>query len=170
MVSVRCTILLEDELNKLGLLFTQMELGSVVLLSDLTAANRLLLSKNLQLTGLELQVNRKAILVEKIKHALIGWVDFSQYQLKEKYSTYLRKVLNYEYNYLANIFKEVEGISIQNFLIRHKVELIKDLISYGELNLNQIAHRLNYSSGAHLSTQFKKNTGFPPSFFKNLRD
>ncbi len=170
MVSNRCTMLLKDELNKAGLLFTQLELGSVVLLNDLTAEKRAQLSSSLQSAGLELQVSRKSILAEKIKHALIGWVDFSQYQLKEKYSTYLRKVLNYEYTYLANIFKEVEGISIQNFLIKHKIALIKDLISYGELNLNEIAHRLNYSSGAHLSTQFKKSTGFAPSFFKSTRD
>jgi len=167
MISMRCIILVKDELNKLGLLFTNLELGSVVLLKNLTNKKRIELSGQLLLAGLELHIDNKGILVEEIKRELSLWLDNAQGLARKKYSVHLSKVLKYKYNYLSNVFTEVEGITIQTFLINKKVELIKELLSYGELNLSEIAYRLNYSSCAHMSNQFKKVTGLTPSFFKN---
>jgi len=166
MVSMRCIVLVRDELNKLGLMFTNLELGSVVLLNNLSDGDRIQLSKSLLEEGLELHEDKKGILAEEIKRVLIAWLNISLVLPQIKYSVHLSKTLNYKYNYLSNVFTEVEGISIQTFLMRQKVELIKELLSYGELNLSEIAFRLNYSSSAHMSAQFKKITGLTPSFFK----
>jgi len=166
---MRCIVLVKDELNKLGLAFTNLQLGSVILLNNLTDKNRLQLSKQLLTAGLELHLDKKGILAEEIKRVLLSWLDPSQRLTRIKYSVHLSKTLKYKYNYLSNVFTEVEGISIQTFLITQKVELVKELLSYGELNLSEIAYRLNYSSSAHLSAQFKKITGLNPSLFKKKR-
>ncbi len=166
MVSMRCIVLVKDELNKLGLMFTNLELGSVVLVKSLSDSDRKKLSKQLSEQGLELHEDKKGILVEEIKRVLLDWLDITQDSIHIKYSVHLSKTLKYKYNYLSNVFTEVEGISIQTFLMRQKVEMIKGLLSYGELNLSEIAYLLNYSSSAHMSTQFKKITGLTPSFFK----
>jgi len=166
MVSARCIVLVRDKLNKLGLVFTDLELGSAVLQKNLTDNDRIELSQRLSEEGLELHVDKKGILVEEIKRVLLAWLDIAQAQNGIKYSVHLSKTLKYKYNYLSNIFTEVEGITIQTFLMNQKVELIKELLSYGELNLSEIAYRLNYSSSAHMSAQFKKITGLTPSFFK----
>ena len=163
---MRCIVLVKDELNKLGLMFTNLELGSVVLVKSLSDSDRKKLSKQISEQGLELHEDKKGILVEEIKRVLLDWLDITQDSIHIKYSVHLSKTLKYKYNYLSNVFTEVEGISIQTFLMRQKVEMIKGLLSYGELNLSEIAYLLNYSSSAHMSTQFKKITGLTPSFFK----
>ena len=97
-------------------------------------------------------------------------VHYSEELPKTNYSDYISEKLNYDYTYLSNIFSEVKGITIQQFIIIHKIEKIKELIIYDELSITEIAERMNYSSVAHLSNQFKKITGLPPSHFKKLKD
>ena len=148
-------------------MYTDLQLGSVVLLKKLTDCARTQLCKNLHESGLELQVDKKEILVEDIKHVIQRWTG-SAFELgREKYSIYLSKTLKYKYNYLSNVFTKLEGISIQAYLIKNKVELVKELLSRGELSLVEIADRLGYSSSAHLSNQFKKVAGVSPRCFKN---
>jgi AraC-like DNA-binding protein len=165
MVSMRCIVLVKDELKKLGLMFTNLELGSVILLKNLTDENRVKLSRQLSEAGLELHLDKKGILVEEIKRELNSWL-LSEDLIRIKYSAHLTRVLKYKYNYLSNVFTEVEGITIQTYLINQKIELIKELLSYGEMNLSEIADRLNYCSSAHMSSQFKKATGMNPSLFR----
>jgi AraC-like DNA-binding protein len=169
MVSMRCIVLVRNELNSLGIRFTDLELGSVCLLENLSDTQRATLGARLLESGLELHLDKKSILVEKIKHVLLLWADGPHDTPIDSYSKHLTQTLKYEYNYLSNIFTEVEGITIQTFLINHRIEQIKELMAQGELNLSEIAYHLHYSSIAHLSNQFKKVTGVSPTFYKNLR-
>ncbi|WP_367277548.1 helix-turn-helix domain-containing protein [Mucilaginibacter sp.] len=116
--------------------------------------------------GLELLEDRKNILIEKIKNVVLEMIDDSDHPLKTNFSYYLSKALNLDYTYLANTFSEMEGTTIENFIIVNKIKRVKELIGYKELNLTEISWKLNYSSVAHLSTQFKKVTGVTPSHFK----
>jgi len=121
-------------------------------------------------SGLELMDDKRAVLIEKIKNAVIEMVHYTDELIKTNFSTYLSKKLNHDYTYLANLFSEIQGTTIEQFIISHKVERIKELIIYGELNITEIASKMNYSSVAHLSNQFKKVTGLSPSHFKNLKN
>ena len=114
--------------------------------------------------------NKKSILVEKIKIAIIELVHYNEEQITMNLSDYLSEELNYDYTYLANLFSEVKGITIEKFYLTHKIEKVKELIIYDELNLTEIAYKMNYSSVAHLSNQFKKFTGLTPSHFKKLKN
>src|SRR5207253_8498937 len=114
--------------------------------------------------------DKRAMLIEKIKNTVIEMVHHTQEELKVNFSDHLSKKLNHDYTYMANLFSEVQGITIEQFIISHKIERIKELIIYGELNITQIAWKMNYSSVAHLSNQFKKVTGLSPSHFKQLKD
>lgn len=170
MVSLRCKILVKDELNKLGLHETNIDLGTAEVLEDLTQEQRDLLKKNLLRSGLELLDDKKSILIEKIKNVIVELIHYSDELPKVNYSDYISKKLNYDYTYLANIFSEVKGISIQHYIILNKIERVKELLLYDELNLTQISYKLNYSSVAHLSNQFKKVTGLSPTFFRQLKE
>jgi AraC-like DNA-binding protein len=108
-------------------------------------------------------------LVEKIKNVIIDMVHYSEELPKVNFSDYLSEKLNYDYTYLSNLFSEVQGITIEKFSISHKIERVKELIIYNELTISEIAWKLNYSSVAHLSNQFKKITGLSPSYFKQLK-
>jgi AraC-like DNA-binding protein len=121
-------------------------------------------------TGLELMNDKKALLIEKIKKIIIEMVHYVDELPKTNFSDYLSEKLNYDYTYLANLFSEVQGITIEKFIISHKIERVKELIIYDELNLTEIAWLMHYSSVAHLSNQFKKITGLTPSHFKKLKD
>lgn len=169
MVSLRCKMMVQDELKLLGLKYVVVDLGSVEILEDITETPREKLKINLLKSGLELMDDKKAILVEKIKNAITEMVHYNTELPKENHSDYLSRILDYDYTYLANIFSEVKGITIQQYIIFHKIEKIKEYILYDELNLTEISYRLNYSSVAHLSNQFKKITGLTPSFFKSLK-
>ena len=127
------------------------------------------LKESLLKSGLELPDDKKSILTEKIKRLIIEMIHYADDLPKVNYSTYISEKLNYDYTYLSNIFLEVKGITIQHFIIIHKVEKIKELLLYDELNLTEISYKLHYSSVAHLSTQFKKITGLSPSYFKKLK-
>ncbi|MES2701523.1 MAG: AraC family transcriptional regulator [Bacteroidota bacterium] len=170
MVSLRCKLLVKEELKKLGLHYVIVELGIVEVMEDIDNATREQLKENLLASGLELLDDKKSILIEKIKTLLIEMVHYSDELPEMNYSNYISEKLGYDYTYLANIFSEVKGITIQQFIIVNKIERVKELLLYDELNLTEISYKLNYSSVAHLSNQFKKVTGLTPSFFKKLKD
>lgn len=170
MVSLRCKMMVKEELEKLGLHQVIVDLGSVEILENITEQQRLILKENLMKSGLELLDNKKSILIEKIKNVIIEMIHYSDELPKVNYSDYISEKLGYDYTYLANIFSEVKGITIQQFIILHKIERVKELLIYDELNLTEISYRLHYSSVAHLSNQFKKITGLTPTFYKQLKD
>ena len=170
MVSVRCKMMVKDELKKLGLHFIVVDLGEVEIMEDLSPEQREELRLALLHSGLELMDDRKAVLIEKVKNLIIEMVHYADELPKVNYSDYIAEKLNHDYTYLSNIFSEVKGITIQQFIIVHKIERIKELIIDDELNITEIAWKMNYSSVAHLSNQFKKVTGLTPSHFKQLKD
>jgi len=169
MVSNRCKMFVKDELKQLGLHFVVVDLGEVDLMEELTPEQKSILSKRLLLSGLELMDDKKAILIERIKNTIITMVFNTDELMKTNFSVYLSEKLDYDYTYLSNVFSEVQGTTIAQFVILHKIERIKELIIYDELSISEIAWKMNYSSVAHLSNQFKKMTGLTPSTFKNLR-
>lgn len=169
MVSLRCKMMVTEELRKLDIKHVIVELGVVEILQDITMEQRFLLKENLLLSGLELLDDKKAILIEKIKNVITEMIHYSDEMPKANYSDLISEKLNHDYTYLANIFSEVRGITIQQFIIFHKIERVKELLLYNELNLTEIADKLHYSSVAHLSNQFKKVTGLSPSFYKQLK-
>lgn len=162
-------MMVKAELKKLGLKYVVVELGMVEVLEDITAQQREQLKANLLKSGLELLDDKKAILIEKIKNVITGMIHHSDEVPKMNYSDFISEKLNLDYTYLANVFSEVQGITIQQFIILNKIERVKELLLYDELNLTEIAFKLHYSSVAHLSNQFKKITGLSPSFFKQLK-
>ncbi|MFM2224032.1 MAG: hypothetical protein RJA07_234 [Bacteroidota bacterium] len=170
MVSNRCKMAVKDELKKLGLHFLLVELGEVEIMEDISIEQRIELKMSLQLVGLDLMENKKAVLIEKIKTVIIEMVHHSTEVIKVNFSHYLSEKLQHDYTYLANLFSEVQGTTIEQFIISHKIERVKELIIYDELNLTEISYKLNYSSVAHLSNQFKKVTGLSPSHFKQLKN
>ena len=171
MVSARCKMAVKTELKRFGLHYIMVELGTVEIIEDITDEQREHLKKALYYFGFELMDGKKAILIEKIKNIIMELVHYAADEpIKVNFSDYLSKKLNYNYTYLANIFSETTGFNIEHFIIANKIERVKELIVYDELNLTEIAYRLNYSSVAHLSNQFKKVTGLTPTFFKQLKD
>lgn len=169
MVSLRCKMMVKEELKKLGLKYVIIDLGSVEILEDITEEQRLELKKNLLRSGLELLDDKKSILIEKIKNVITEMIHYTDEIPKVNYSDYISEKLGYDYTYLANTFSEVKGTTIQQYIILHKIEKIKELLLYDELSLTEISYRLHYSSVAHLSNQFKKVTGLTPSFYKQLK-
>ena len=170
MVSLRCKMVVKDELRKMGLHFIVVDLGEVDIMENINAEQREELKAALLTAGLELMDDKKAVLIEKIISVIVEMVHYSDEIPSKNYSEYISDKLHYDYTYLSNIFSEVKGITIQQFIIIHKIERIKELIIYDELNITEIAYKLNYSSVAHLSNQFKKITGLTPSHFKQLKD
>ena len=170
MVSARCKMVVKEELKKLKLHFMVVDLGEVEIMENITAEQREQLKTALLDSGLELMDDKRAMLIEKIKNVIIDMVHHADEPIKVNFSNYLSEKLNHDYTYLANLFSEVQGTTIEQFIISHKIERIKELIIYGELNITEIAWKMNYSSVAHLSNQFKKMTGLSPSHFKQLKD
>ena len=166
MVSLRCKMIIKDELKKLDLHYVIVDLGVVDILEDVTQEQRENLKIGLLNSGLELMDDHKAILIERIKNTIIKMIHYANELPKVNYSDYISEKLSYNYNYLSNLFSEVKGITIQQFIIKHKIERVKELLLYDELNLTEISYKMHYSSVAHLSNQFKKITGFSPSIFK----
>ena len=169
MVTIRCRMVVKSELEKLGVPYTTVELGEANITDNVTSEQLDHLRVALKKTGLELMDDKKSILVEKVKAVIIELVHYNDDQLKVNLSDYLTEKLNFNYTYLANLFSEVKGITIEHFYLSHKIEKVKELLVYDELSLTEIAYRLNYSSVAHLSNQFKKMTGLTPSHFKILK-
>jgi AraC-like DNA-binding protein len=170
MVSIRCKLVVKSELDKLGLHYGVVDLGEVEILENLTDEQRDQLRIMLLKSGLELMDDKKAILVDKIKNVIIEMVHYEDELPKTNFSDYLSEKLNYNYTYLASLFSETKGITIEKFMILHKIEKVKELLLYDELTLSEIAWKLHYSSVAHLSNQFKRITGLTPTFFKALKD
>jgi AraC-like DNA-binding protein len=170
MVSNRCKAAVKDELKKLGLHFIMVDLGEVDIMENINPEVREKVKIALFNSGFELMDDKRAMLIERIKNIIIEMVHHSEAIIKTNFSDYLSEKLNHDYTYLANLFSEVQGITIEQFIISHKIERIKELIIYGELNITEIAWKMNYSSVAHLSNQFKKITGLSPSHFKQLKD
>ena len=170
MFSNRCKIVVKEVLKEFGLHFVVVELGEVEIIENLTDDVREQLKVSLLDSGLELMDDRKAVLIEKIKSVILEMVHHTEEAGKTNFSDFLSSKLNYDYTYLANLFSEVQGTTIEQFIISLKVERIKELIIYDELSITEIAWKLNYSSVAHLSNQFKKVTGLTPSHFKQLKD
>lgn len=169
MVSLRCKMVVKEELQKLGLHYVILDLGMAEILEEITPEQRNQLKENLLKSGLELMDDKRSILIEQIKNVIIEMIHYSDELPEVNYSDYISEKLHHDYTYLSNLFSEVKGITIQQFIIIHKIEKVKELLLYDELNLTEISYKLNYSSVAHLSTQFKKITGLTPSYYKQLK-
>jgi len=170
MVCIRCKMVVKEALEKHGLSYMTVELGEVEIPEPISIGQRDAIKATLLKSGLELMDDKKSVLIGKIKSVIIELVHYSEEPLSVNLSEYLSQKLNYDYTYLANLFSEVQGITIEKFVISHKIERVKELLVYNELTLTEIAYQMHYSSVAHLSTQFKKVTGLTPSHFKQLRE
>ena len=168
MVSLRCKLMVKDALNKIGIPFLKINLGEIEISNPISEQDTEQLKKVLLECGLELMDDKKAILIEKIKHVVIEMVHYSDTIPRMKFSNYLSETLKFDYTYLSNLFSENQGMTIEHFIILHKVERVKELIIYDEKNISEIASMLHYSSVSHLSSQFKKITGLTPTFFKTI--
>ncbi|MCB0521541.1 MAG: helix-turn-helix transcriptional regulator [Lewinellaceae bacterium] len=169
MVSIRCKMMVKLELDKMGLVYGAIDLGEVEVKEALTEEQLELLRINLLKSGLVLMEDKKARLIEKIKNIIVEMVHYSDELPAVKNSEYISEKLQLDYTYLANLFSVATGITIEHYIIAHKIERVKELLLYDELNLTEISYKLNYSSVAHLSNQFKKVTGLTPTFFKQLK-
>ena len=170
MVCIRCQMVVKSELEKLGLHYIDVKIGEADIIEHILPEQIQLLDIALKKSGLLLMDNKRSILVEKIKSAIIEMVHYSNEQIKVNLSDYLSEKLSHDYTYLANLFSEVKGITIEKFYLGHKIERVKELIVYDELNLTEIAFKMHYSSVGHLSNQFKKVTGLTPTHFKQLKN
>jgi AraC-like DNA-binding protein len=169
MVSHRCKLVVMAALDALGVHYGAVELGEVKITENLTQEQHDQLAITLIKSGLELMDSKKAILVEKIKNIIVEIVHYSDEAPIVTFSSYLSEKLGLNYTYLANLFSQTTGTTIEHYFIIQKVERIKELLLYDELNITEISYKLNYSSAAHLSSQFKKVTGLTPSYFKKIR-
>lgn len=169
MVSLRCKMLVREELKNLGIYAVVVELGLVEVQEEISPTQLQQLKANLLLAGLELMDDKKAMLIEKIKIVITEMIHYNDELPKINFSEYISNTMGYDYTYLANIFSEVKGTTIEHYIIAHKIERVKELLLYDELNLTEISYIMNYSSVSHLSKQFKKVTGLTPTYFKNLK-
>ncbi len=170
MVCNRCIMVVEDKLRELGIAPISVRLGEVVLADELTDKKKDELKNVLQPIGFELIDNKRIRLIEQVKGLIIELVHRNNIDLKENLSDYISDKIHHDYTYISNLFSEIENITIEKYFIAQKIERVKELFVYDELNLNEIADILNYSSAAHLSTQFKKVTGLTPSYFKQIKE
>lgn len=169
MVSLRCKNLVKKELKDMGLHFVDVDLGSVETLEELSDGQIEHFRERLVESGLELLDDKRMILIDKVKTVIIEMIHHSEEIPKVNYSDFISEQVGKDYNYLSTMFSEVKGITIQQFIILHKIERVKELLLYDELNLTEISYKMHYSSVAHLSNQFKKVTGLRPLFFKGLK-
>ncbi|MFL5808931.1 MAG: helix-turn-helix domain-containing protein [Flavisolibacter sp.] len=170
MVTLRCKMIVKSELQQLNVRFTTVELGEVEITEELSCEQEQALKIALLRFGLELMEDKKSMLIEKIKNIVVEMIHYSEEAPVLNFSAYLSDKLDYDYNYLSNLFSEVKGTTIEHFIISHKIERAKELLIYNELTLTEIAEKLHYSNVAHLSNQFKKVTGLTPTFFKNMKN
>jgi len=170
MVSQRCKLLVKEELNKLGIDFVVVDLGVIETFEDISPLQHEILREKLKKSGLELLDDKRSVLVESIKKVIIELIHHDNEVPKSTYSDFISDKLGYDYTYLANVFSEVKGITIQQFIILNKIERVKELILYDELSFNEIAYQMSYSSPAHLSNQFKRVTGLTPSYYKTIAE
>ena len=157
------------ELKKLGLHYVIVNFGEIEIMEQISTGQREQFKIALQKSGLELMDGKRAILIEKIKAVIVEMIHHSDFPIKINFSNFLTEKIGHDYRYLSSLFSEVEGTTIEHYIIAHKIERVKELIVYDELNLTEISYLLNYSSVAHLSNQFKKVTGLTPTHFKKLK-
>lgn len=169
MVSLRCKLLVKAEMDKLNIKYKTVELGEVVLLKPITLIKKEKLKIQLHKSGLEIMDDKKAKLIEKIKNIVVEMVHYSEEIPKVNFSTFLSDKLHIDYHTLSDFFSKTKGMTIEHFIILHKIERVKELIIYDELSLTEISYMMHYSSVSHLSKQFKQITGLTPSYFKNLK-
>ena len=165
-----CKIFVKDALKELDISTVKVELGEIETKEDISDNDKKELNNKIKKAGLELLQKKDGVLIEKIRKIMINYVYKSDEKPNIKFSALLSKELNYSYTYLANFFSEIEATTIEQFMIALKIERIKELIIFGESTISEIAHKLHYSSVAHLSAQFKKATGLTPSHFKALKE
>ena len=170
MVCNRCILVVQNELDKLGIEATNIKLGEITLKKDLTTKEREELENVLDPLGFQVIDDKKSRIIEQIKNIIIDLVHHQDNDAKTNLSDVLSDALHHDYNYLSNLFSDIEGTTIEKYFIAQKVEKIKELLVYDELSLSEIADRMNYSSVAYLSNQFKKVTGLTPSHFKQIRE
>jgi hypothetical protein len=170
MESDRCKAMVRNELTKLGLNYKKVDLGKVEISGNISDEMLTLIDIALKNTGLEILHDRNNIIIEKIKASVYQLVYKSDEFPKQNFSIYISTAVKRDYTYLSNLFSSVQGLTIESYIIRQKIERIKELLVHDHMSLSQIAFRLKYSSVAHLSNQFKKVTGLTPSFFKKLRE
>lgn len=170
MVSNRCKLLVKEELKKMGLHFVLVELGEVETMEELSTEEIEQLREALMASGLEIIDDKKMLLIERVKNAITEMIHNADGPLKHNYSDYLSLKLGYDYTYMSNLFSDMKGITIQQYIILHKIERVKELLMYEDMNLTEISYKMHYSSVAHLSNQFKKVTGLSPSSFMKHRD
>jgi len=163
-------MVVKQELSKLGLHYVYVDLGEVDTVENISPQIREKIRAALLQSGLELMDDKKSILIQKIKTVIIELIHYSEEPLSVNFSRFLSEKIGHDYTYLANLFSEVQGTTIEKYIIAHKIERVKELLVYDELNLTEIAYSMHYSSVAHLSAQFKKVTGLTPSHFKKLRE
>lgn len=168
MVSHRCKMMVKKELKKLGLHCVTVDLGLIEIFEDITPEQKKQLKTNLKKSGLELLDDKRSILVESIKVLIIEMIHYNDEEAIINYSDYISEKLGYDYTYLANVFSEVKGITIQQYIILNKIERAKEIILYDQLSLKEIAYKLNYSSLSHFSKQFKRITGLTPAYYREL--
>lgn len=170
MVCNRCIMVVRQELEKLEFNINAIKLGEVVLREKLDNTQRGRISAALEPLGFELIDDKKSQLIEQIKTIVIKWVREQDGERTVNLSDVLADQLHHDYNYLSNLFSEVEGVTIEKYHIAQKIERVKELLVYDELSLSEIAYQLGYSSVAYLSNQFKKVTGLSPSHFKQIKE
>jgi AraC-like DNA-binding protein len=163
-------MIVKSELLKLGLHHVMIDIGEVEIMETLSAEQQENLNSNLRKTGLLLISDKKSILLEKIKNIIIDLVYYAEKPPKTNFSDYLSEKLDYDYTYMANLFSETQNTTIEQYIINLKIERVKELLIYDELNISEIADKMHYSSLSHLSSQFKKITGLTPSYYKRLRN
>jgi AraC-like DNA-binding protein len=170
MVCNRCKMVVKSELEKLGLRPLAVDLGEVEIADELEGYQRQDIHAALQKFGFALLDDKKSVIIERVKNLLVDLVQNKNNQLKTNLSDYLSRELNHDYTYITNLFTQVEGTTIEQYFIAQKIERVKELLVYGELNLSEISYQLNYSSVSHLGKQFKKVTGLTPSHYKQLKE
>jgi len=170
MVSIRCKMAVKAQLELMGLTYRSVELGEVDIKEDLSQEQLATIRNGLLKSSLLLMDDKKSVLIEKIKTIIIEMVHYAEEVPLVNFSVYLSEKINHDYTYMASLFSEVTGTTIEHFIIAHKIEKVKELLLYDELNLTEISYKLNYSSVAHLSNQFKKITGLTPTYFKKLKE
>jgi YesN/AraC family two-component response regulator len=170
MVCNRCIMVVQSELEHAGYPPLKVQLGEAELKEELSADQREKLGSRMKVLGFEIIDDSRGKLIEKIKQTIIQLVHHSRENLRMNYSDYIASQLNRDYGYLSGLFSEVEGITIEKYIIQQKIEKVKELLVYNELTLSEIAYQMGYSSVAHLSGQFKKITGLTPSHFKQVKE
>lgn len=169
MVCNRCIMVVEDQMKSLGIEIKDIKLGEVSTLRELSLEKKAALQERLESLGFELLDDKKSRVIEQIKTIIIDLVHYQNSEIKTNLSEVLSKELNHDYNYLSNLFSEVEATTIEKYFIAQRIERVKELLVYDELTLSEIAIALNYSSVSYLSNQFKKVTGLTPSKFKQIK-